>query len=182
MIGRLLAGLARLWTKPCIEPEATFVLVPRLPVATSTREVIDPVRIADGFRILWKVRDAIVMWLSHPDRINGRWTCAEITAGINADDVYRFENSSPGKLKDRQVNAALSGISIRVRCSPFCTDIDMSDGQSVHAKPEDGLKTPWRLRRWQLTPDGIGRAKTISRAHNHYTDAAEQRRGRGDAK
>ena len=133
-----------------------------------------PVREAEGFRILWKVGDAIVMWLSHPERINGSFTCEEIAEGIYAERaVYAFEHWS-GKLSPQQINAAISGLSIRARGPQALTDIPAH--ASVHTKHEDGLRVPWRKRQWRLTVQGIQRARLLSDVRNRYVDNAEERR------
>lgn len=190
MIRGILARLRRnplaRWLQPAPVLEATE---PGFPVPIARGEVstaegpIPPVYKAEGFSLLWKVSDAVVMWLSHPDRINGRFTCAEIAAGINEDRVYAFENWSQGNLKDTAVNAAMSGISIRAARPGHRYVTDIAPEASVHTRPEEGLRTPWRKRLWSLTPLGIAHARQMSEIKSEVTRRSEdmqKRRAAGE--
>lgn len=101
----------------------------------------------------WKLQDAIVIWLSERERVNGRWTCAEIANGLNVAEWFSRSN---GTIRPADVNAAISGMSIRSRLKKYVTDI--APEASVHTPITDGLRTAWQHRYWSLTPSGLNKA------------------------
>jgi hypothetical protein len=135
------------------------------PPAPEPQVKIDATGDGKGDKGVLLLSQAVVLWLSHRDRINGGFTAEEIANGIDADiNKGRFRIGYKNRpVGASSVNAAISGMTIRARGRKWLTDIPPE--ASVHVRPQEGLQTPWTRRLWRLTPVGISKAKEIKEQH-----------------
>lgn len=90
------------------------------------------------------LHERVIRLLEEIDRADG-YTCEDIARLLSARS-YAGDQA----VDARSINAAMSGISQRVRTRRYVTD-----GQ------ESAKSQSWKRRRWRLAPDGYAKAKAI---------------------
>lgn len=125
----------------------------------------NPVLRNGNFRASCTISEAVllVLYRHGPERM----TVREIADFIRDNrETYGFAVISPA-----QVNAAISGMSVRSRKNKWVDD--RPDGKG---DVKEGLKTAWHLRRWTLTPAGERKTRGMAAAKSRKLEVAASRR------